>query len=104
MLRRREAMATSGNYRIFFEQDSRRYSHIINPQTGHPVDHDLASVTVVAPTTLEADALSTAMLVLGRDDGLTLANEQDIAAYFITGSGGSFEATASSAFSRREAA
>lgn len=100
----KEALATSGNYRIFFEQNGRRYSHIINPQTGQPVDHDLASVTVVAQTTLEADALSTAMLVLGRDDGLRLANENNIAAYFITGSDGSFKATASSAFSRREAA
>ena len=100
----REALATSGNYRIFFEQDGRRYSHIISPKTGRPVDHNLASVTVVAPTTLDADALSTAMLVLGRQEGMALAIEQDIAAYFVEGGNGTFEATASPAFSRREAA
>lgn len=98
----KEAMATSGNYRIFFEQDGSRYSHIIDPQTGRPVDHDLASATVVAPTTLEADALSTAMLVLGRDDGMALAIEQNIAVFFISSSDGSFEAKASPAFNRRE--
>ena len=99
-----EAMATSGNYRIFFEKDGRRYTHIIDPQSGRPVEHSLASVTVVAPTTLEADALSTAMLVLGLDDGLALATEKDIAAYFITSVDGSFEAKASPAFNRRETA
>lgn len=98
----REAMATSGNYRIFFEQNGRRYAHIIDPVAGRPVDHDLASVTVVASTTLEADALSTAMLVLGLDKGMALADEQDIAAYFITGADRSFEAIASPAFNRRE--
>ena len=95
------AMATSGNYRIFFEQNGRRYSHIVDPTTGRPVDHDLASVTVIAPTTLEADALSTAMLVLGPEKGMALAAERDIAAYFIAGSEGSFRETASTAFSDR---
>lgn len=99
-----EAMATSGNYRIFFEQDGQRYSHIVNPRTGRPVEHDLASVTVVAPTTLEADALSTALLVLGRDDGMALAAEQDVEAFFVSGSRGSFAEAASPAFSRRAAA
>lgn len=98
-----EAMATSGNYRIFFERDGRRYAHIIDPGTGRPVEHDLASVTVIAPTSLEADALSTALLVLGLDDGLALAEEQNVAAYFIRGGDGSFETTASPAFTRREA-
>ena len=100
----KEALATSGNYRIFFERDGRRYSHVIDPQTGRPVDHDLASVTVLAPTTHEADALSTAMLVLGRDKGMVLAREHDIAAYFISGSEGAFEESASPAFNRRESA
>ena len=99
-----EALATSGNYRIFFERDGHRYAHIIDPGTGRPVSHDLASVTVIAATSLEADALSTALLVLGHEDGLALAEEQDIAAYFIRGGDGAFETTMSPAFSRREAA
>ncbi|WP_218940351.1 FAD:protein FMN transferase [Denitrobaculum tricleocarpae] len=96
-----EALATSGNYRIFFEQDGRRYSHIIDPRTGRPVEHSLASATVVAPTTMEADALSTSLLVLGPDAGMKLAVEQDIAAFFITGNGESLSETSSPAFARR---
>lgn len=99
-----QAMATSGNYRIFFEKDGHRYSHIVNPRTGRPVEHNLASVTVIAPTTLEADALSTALLVLGQNDGMALAQEQDIAAFFIAGGDGEFTETASFAFSRRPTA
>jgi len=97
-----EAMATSGNYRIFFEKSGRRYTHIIDPTSGRPVEHDLASVTVIAPNTLEADASSTALLVLGPDKGFELASEQNIAAYFISGHEGSFAAKASPAFSQRE--
>lgn len=96
-----EALATSGNYRIFFEQDGRRYSHIINPRTGHPVEHNLASATVVAPTTMEADALSTSLLVLGPEAGMELAIEQDIAAFFVTGNGETFSEASSPAFAKR---
>ncbi len=96
-----EAMATSGNYRIFFERDGRHYSHIIDPTTGRPVEHDLASVSVIAPTTLEADAWSTALLVLGRERGMVLAAERDVAAFFIQGQQGGFEEAATPAFSRR---
>ncbi len=99
-----EALATSGNYRIFFEQDGQRYSHIVNPRTGRPVEHDLASVSVIAPTTLEADALSTSLLVLGAEDGMDFAAEHDIQAFFIAGSEGAFEEMASPAFSRRRQA
>lgn len=96
-----EALATSGNYRIFFEQDGQRYSHIINPRSGRPVEHNLASATVVAPTTMEADALSTSLLVLGPDAGMEFAVEQDIAAFFVTGNGESFSEASSPAFARR---
>ena len=61
-------------------------------------------VTVLAPTTLEADALSTGMLVLGLERGMALATEQDIAAYFIAGREGAFEPAASPAFTRRQTA
>ena len=54
----REALATSGNYRIFFERDGRRYSHIVNPRTGRPVDHDLASATVVAAELFDVEGLT----------------------------------------------
>ena len=98
-----EALATSGNYRIFFEQDGHRYSHIVNPRTGRPVDHDLASVSVIAPTTMEADALSTSLLVLGPEDGMNFATAHDIQAFFIVGRDGAFREVASPAFSRRRA-
>ncbi len=95
------ALATSGDYRLFFERGGQRYSHIIDPGTGRPVDHDLASATVVASTTMDADALSTSLLVLGPDAGTRIAIEHDIAAFFIVGSSGSFSATSSPAFERR---
>lgn len=97
----RAALATSGNYRLFFEHDGQSFSHIIDPARGRPVDHDLASATVVARTTMEADALSTSLLVLGPEAGMSFAREHDIAAYFITGPSGSFSAMASPAFERR---
>ena len=97
---KRHALATSGDYRLFFERDGRRYSHIIDPGTGRPVDHNLASATVIAPTTMEADALSTSLLVLGPVVGMTLAVEHDIAAFFIAGAGETLTATASPAFER----
>lgn len=94
-------LATSGNYRIFFEQDGQRYTHIVNPRSGWPVEHDLASATVVADSTMEADALSTSLLVLGAEAGMKLAAEQDIAAFFVTGRSGAFSEMASPAFERR---
>ncbi|MGI9507960.1 MAG: FAD:protein FMN transferase [Geminicoccaceae bacterium] len=99
-----EALATSGNYRIFFERDGQRFSHIIDPTRGRPVEHDLASVSVIANTTLEADALSTSLLVLGPEEGMALAERLDIQAYFIVGRDGSFTAKASPAFTRHRAA
>ena len=95
------ALATSGDYRLFFEHDGRRYSHIIDPATGRPVDHDLVSVTVVAATTMEADALSTSLLVLGPEAGMQLAEKHGIAAYFIASQGDSLDDRASSAFASR---
>lgn len=77
------AMATSGDYRNFFEQDGKRYSHTIDPRTGRPVTHRLASVTVLAPRTARADALATAFLVLGPQAGFALAESLRTPALFI---------------------
>ncbi len=70
-LRDGEAVATSGSYERFVEINGRRYSHIIDPRTGLPVDNGLGSVSVIAPTAMEADALSTTLFVLGREAGST---------------------------------
>jgi thiamine biosynthesis lipoprotein len=77
------SMATSGDYRIYFEQAGRRYSHEIDPRTGAPIRHGLASVTVVAPECGFADAMATALIVLGPEQGLALAEREALAAYFI---------------------
>jgi FAD:protein FMN transferase len=76
------AVATSGDYRNFFERDGRRYSHEIDPASGHPIDQRLASVSVVAPTGAWADALGK-LIVLGPERGYACALEQDVAALFI---------------------
>jgi len=77
------AMATSGNYRNYFEENGIRYSHTIDPSTGKPITHKLASVTVLHPSAMTADAMATALLVLGPDDGLKLAFRENLAAMFI---------------------
>ncbi len=76
-------MATSGDYKNFFEQDGVRYSHIIDPTTGRPITHRTTSVTVLAETAMMADAWATAMLALGQEKGLDLAEQHKIAVFFI---------------------
>ena len=66
-----EATATSGDYERFFEFNGKRYSHIINPQTGRPVSGTIAT-TIVAPTGTAVDALSTSVFVLGHGKGMEL--------------------------------
>jgi thiamine biosynthesis lipoprotein len=93
------AMATSGDYRIYFEQDGRRYSHEIDPATGAPIAHRLCSVTVVADDCMRADALSTALIVLGPERGPALAEASGLAALFIERVGpGRFEDRSTAAF------
>jgi len=77
------SIATSGDYRNYFEHDGQRFSHTIDARTGHPVSHDLAAVTVIAPSAAYADAMATALLVLGPDAGPALAQELRVAAYFL---------------------
>ena len=77
------AMATSGDYRIWFEQAGRRYCHEIDPATAAPIDHGLASVTVVAEDCLHADAWATALMVMGAARGRALAERRGLAACFL---------------------
>ncbi|WP_412555722.1 FAD:protein FMN transferase [Shimia sp. MIT1388] len=76
-------MATSGDYRNYFEQDGTRYSHILNATTGRPVTHATASVTVLTQNAMLADAWATALLVVGRERGMEIAERQNLAALFI---------------------
>ena len=77
------AVATSGDYRIWFEIDGVRYSHEIDPRTGRPVSHGLAQVTVLAPSCMEADAWATTLLVLGPKRGPALARRLGLKALFL---------------------
>lgn len=77
------SLATSGDYRNYFELDGVRFSHTIDPRTGKPITHKLASITILSDTTIKADALATAMMVLGVEQGYKIAEEQQIAALFI---------------------
>ncbi len=76
-------MATSGDYRNCFEADGTRYSHMIDPTTGRPITHKSVSASVLTDNTMMADAWSTAMLVLGSERGLAIAEEQGLAVLFI---------------------
>lgn len=78
------SLATSGNYRNFFLKEGKKYSHTISSRTGRPVPNELGSVSVVDPRgCMQADALATALMVMGLDKALKFANEKQIAAYFI---------------------
>ncbi|MCB1700059.1 MAG: FAD:protein FMN transferase [Halioglobus sp.] len=83
-------MATSGDYRNFFEIDGQRYSHSIDPRRGYPVAHDLVSVTVVHPSAMIADGWATALVVLGYEEAKAVALEQGLAVYFIRRQGEEF--------------
>lgn len=78
------AVAGSGDYRNYFEQDGVRFSHEIDPFTGRPVTHDLAAVYVITESATTADALATAFMVMGTDRAYQLSQRLDLAAYFIT--------------------
>lgn len=92
------AVATSGDYRNYFEVDGRRYSHTIDTRTGRPVTHSLASVTVVDQRSFRADALATALLVMGPADGLELATREGMAALFLLRTEGGIEERSTPAF------
>lgn len=91
-------LATSGDYRNYFEADGVRYSHIIDPTTGRPITHSTASVTVLAPSAMEADGLATALLVVGGAEALEIAEAEGLAVMLIERRDGSFVTSTSPAF------
>lgn len=82
------SITTSGGYRHYVMHDGHRYSHTIDPRTGRPVEHTLASVVVISPTSLEADAWATALNVLGAQAGYALAERRAMPVMFIVEEGG----------------
>ena len=78
------AVATSGDYRNYFEADGQRFSHIIDPETGKPINHNLVSVTVIDQSSMTADGLSTTLMVLGTEKGMEFAVKNNLAALFIS--------------------
>lgn len=77
------AIATSGDYRDYFELAGKRYAHTLDPATGWPADNRLASVTVLAPTALAADGHATTIMVLGPDKGLAWAEKHRLPVFMI---------------------
>lgn len=80
-------ISTSGSYRNYYELDGKRISHVIDPQTGQPITHKLVSVTVIAPTALEADGWDTGLMVLGPEKAQQVVREQGLAVYMIVKEG-----------------
>ncbi|SNC67391.1 thiamine biosynthesis lipoprotein [Marinobacter sp. es.048] len=93
------AMATSGDYRNYYESEGRRYSHTIDPATGEPIAHKLASVTVIADDCMTADALATGFNVMGYERANEVAVRENIPAYFIVRTEEGFETHQTPAFS-----
>jgi thiamine biosynthesis lipoprotein len=100
-----EALATSGDYRSFFLEDGARRSHVIDPRTGRPVANGVVSVTVRAPTCMQADGLATAVMVMGEEDGLALVERlPDVEAFVVVADpDGSLRDHASSGFRTEDA-
>ncbi|MFD2179425.1 FAD:protein FMN transferase [Veronia pacifica] len=94
------AMATSGSYRNYFEENGVRYSHTIDPKTANPIKHRLVSVTVLDKSCMTADGLSTGFMVLGAEKARELANKENIPAFFIVKTDEGFDEIASDAFAK----
>jgi thiamine biosynthesis lipoprotein len=94
------ALATSGNYRNYYVAQGQHYAHTIDPVSGRPVVHKLASATVLDQSCAKADALATALMVMGEEKGRTLVEDQGIAALFLVHDGEQLSDYMSSAFNR----
>ena len=97
------AVATSGDYRKYFMQDATRRPHTIDPRSGMPIDNGVASVTVVHERAMAADAWSTALTVLGPEQGLALAERKRLAARFLLREGQGLREIQSSRFQKMRA-
>ncbi|MFB2829010.1 FAD:protein FMN transferase [Aeromonas jandaei] len=86
------ALSTAGSYRNYYELDGQRYSHIIDPATGQPITHKLVSASVITPTALEADALDTALMVMGPTEAMAFAKQHKLAVYLIVKTDEGFKA------------
>ncbi|EJN19435.1 membrane-associated lipoprotein involved in thiamine biosynthesis [Pseudomonas sp. GM78] len=93
-------VSTSGDYRNYFVQGGQRFSHTLDARTGLPVSHSLASVTVIHPSALMADGLSTLLLILGPEQGWDYAEKHDIGAFFVMRADTGFVTRSSHAFER----
>lgn len=85
-----KSAVTSGSYQRYFDYDKKRYHHIIDPRTGYPSDSGIASVTVISPSSIEADALSTAIFIMGRDSISLCSNFSDTDAFIIMEDGSTY--------------
>jgi thiamine biosynthesis lipoprotein len=94
------SIATSGDYRKYFESGGRHFSHIIDPRSGWPVTHTTLSATAIAGTCLEADALATVFMVMAPGDALRLADAQQTPALWISRAAGGFRLARSAAWPR----
>nr|WP_139672363.1 FAD:protein FMN transferase [Pseudomonas sp. F16(2018)] len=95
------AVSTSGDYRHYFEDNGRRYSHTFDARLGRPVAHDLAAVTVLDASALLADGYSTLLLILGPQQGWDFAIAHGIAAVLVTRVEGGFVSRSTPAFEQR---
>ncbi|WP_421218597.1 FAD:protein FMN transferase [Aeromonas jandaei] len=86
------ALSTAGSYRNYYELDGQRYSHIIDPATGQPITHKLVSASVITPSALEADALDTALMVMGPAEAMAFAKKHTLAVYLIVKTDKGFKA------------
>ncbi|MFI3246315.1 MAG: FAD:protein FMN transferase [Ferrimonas sp.] len=77
------AVATSGDYRNYFEQEGQRFSHLLDPRTGQPITNRLASVTVISPSCMRADGLATGFSILGAEAALAYAEANQLAIMLI---------------------
>jgi thiamine biosynthesis lipoprotein len=95
------ALATSGDYRNFIEREGKKYSHTIDPRTLKPIEHSLASVSVIAETCMEADALATGLMVMGPDKGYNYSEERGIPVLMMIHAEDGFTEKATSAWKAR---
>ncbi|HET8708122.1 MAG TPA: FAD:protein FMN transferase [Pseudomonadales bacterium] len=95
-----KGMATSGNYRNYYELDGKRISHIINPFTGRPIENRVASVSVVDASAARADGLTKPLMIMGEEEGVAWAKQKGISALFIIRDGNGFKEVVTGDFAK----